>query len=95
MYEAMQRMKKSLHLQALLNSGMGGLRSSWPTLAERSEGSMLQQVFDEAYFVVLEYYAVAFLGGVEVDVGSDGKVVVAFGVAEGLLYVPYVLRLFV
>lgn len=52
----------------------------------------LQQVLDKADAIVLEHHAIAFLGCVEIDIGANGEVVVAIGVAKGLLHMPHVLR---
>lgn len=52
----------------------------------------LQQVVDKADAIVLEHHAIAFLGCVEIDIGANGKIMVAIGVAKGLLHMPHVLR---
>lgn len=52
----------------------------------------LQQVVDKADAIVLEHHTIAFLGCVEIDIGANGKIMVAIGVAKGLLHMPHVLR---
>lgn len=52
----------------------------------------LQQVLDKTDAVVLEYHAIAFLSCIEIDIGTNGKIMVTIGVAKGLLHMPHVLR---
>lgn len=66
---------------------MGGLNSNRPIRAEMSE---LQQILDKADAVVFEHHAVAFLGRIKIDIGTDGKIMIAVRIAEGLLHMPYV-----
>lgn len=94
-YEAMQRMRKGSRQASLFEQRNGQLEQQPPAPAKRTEGGELQQVLYEADFVVFEHYAVAFLGCVQIYVGADGKIVVTLRVAEGLLHVPYMLRILV
>ena len=55
----------------------------------------LQQVLDKTDAVVLEHHAIAFLSCVEIDIGTDGKIMVTIGVAKGLLHMPHMLRVLV
>lgn len=55
----------------------------------------LQQVLDKADAVVIEHHAVAFLGRIKIDICADGKIMIAVRIAEGLLHVPYMLRILV
>ena len=52
----------------------------------------LQQVLDKADAIVLEHHAIAFLSCVEIDIGANGEIMVAIGIAKGLLHMPHVLR---
>ena len=52
----------------------------------------LQQVLDKADAIVLEHHAIAFLGCVEIDIGANGEIMVAIGIAKGLLHMPNVLH---
>lgn len=55
----------------------------------------LQQILDKTDAVVLEHHAIAFLSCVEIDIGTDGKIMVTIGVAKGLLHMPHMLRVLV
>lgn len=52
----------------------------------------LQQVLDKADAILLEHHAIAFLSCVKIDIGANGEIMVAIGVAKGLLHMPHVLR---
>ena len=53
------------------------------------------QLLEEAHAEVFEHGLALFLGSVEVDVGLDGEIVVALGIAEYLAHMPHVLGLLV
>lgn len=94
-YEAMQRMRKGSRQASLFEQRNGWLEQQPPAPAERAEENKLQQILDKADAVVLEHHAVAFLGCVEINIGADSEIVIAIRIAEGLLYVPYMLRILV
>ena len=52
----------------------------------------LQQVVDKADAILLEHHAIAFLGCVKIDIGANSEIMVAIGIAKGLLHMPHVLR---
>lgn len=74
---------------------MGGLNSNRLPLPSGQKKIELQQILDKADAVILEHHAVAFLGRIKIDIGTDGKIMIAVRITEGLLHVPYVLRILV
>lgn len=91
----MQRMRKGSRKASLFEQRNGWLEQQPPALAERAKENKLQQIFDKADAVVLEHHAVAFLGCVEINIDADSEIMIAVRIAEGLLYVPYMLRILV
>lgn len=84
-------------LRPLLPMGGQRMRSTRPVAPGFKHPGLtaqarLQQVVDKADAILLEHHAIAFLGCVEIDIGANGEVVVAIGVAKGLLHMPHVLR---
>ena len=91
----MQRMRKGSRQASFSKQRDGSLERQLSALAERAVGNELQQVFDKADAVVFEHHAVAFLGRIKIDIGTDGKIMIAVRIAEGLPHMPYVLRILV
>lgn len=94
-YEAMQRMRKGSRQASLFEQRNGQLEQQPPAPAERPEENKLQQLLNKADAVVPEHHAVAFLGCVEISIGANSEIAIAIRIAEGLLYVPYMLRILV
>lgn len=94
-YEAMQRMRKGSRQASPFRQRNGQLEQQLPAPAERAGENKLQQILDKADAVVLEHHAVAFLGCVEINISADSEIMIAVRIAEGLLYVPYMLRILV